>query len=170
MDLISSVIGQTVTSVQIRNNELPSRTQTGYQISDQINIIIIELSKLKGVLTKNVEEMTSLDMWSAFLKYADDPEKRVIINKIIEKKEAIGMAAAVLTEISKDERERAKFLSRRKFETDMESNLLTAEARGEARGRMEEKMETARKMKAFNTPLDVIVQITGFSLSELEKI
>jgi hypothetical protein len=37
-------------------------------------------------------------------------------------------------DISKDQEERARFMSRRKFETDLTSNLLTAEARGEARG------------------------------------
>jgi hypothetical protein len=42
------------------------------------------------------------------------------------------MAGKVLAAISKDEHERAKFMSRRKFETDMTSNLLTVEARGEA--------------------------------------
>ena len=41
------------------------------------------------------------------------------------------MASALLQEISKDERERAVFRSRRMAETDRISNILTAEARGE---------------------------------------
>ena len=36
--------------------------------------------------------------------------------------------------ISKDERERAVFRSRRMYQTDMESNRITAERRGEKRG------------------------------------
>jgi len=40
------------------------------------------------------------------------------------------MAAALLQEISQDERERARALSRKKFETDLYSNLHTAERRG----------------------------------------
>ena len=44
------------------------------------------------------------------------------------------MASTLLQEISKDERERAIMRSRRMAETDRVSNLLTAEARGEARG------------------------------------
>ena len=44
------------------------------------------------------------------------------------------MAAELLMSISKDEHERAKFRSRRKFETDLASNLATAEDRGVQRG------------------------------------
>ena len=100
------------------------RTSSGFQISDQINATIIELSKLGAVLKKPVEEMSSLKMWSAFLGYAGDPEKRKLINEVIESKEKIGMAGSVLTTISKDENECAKFLSRKKFETDKTSNII----------------------------------------------
>ena len=45
------------------------------------------------------------------------------------------MASALLQQISRDERERAIFRSRRMAETDRISDLLTAEARGEIRER-----------------------------------
>ncbi len=44
------------------------------------------------------------------------------------------MASELLMEISKDERERAIMRSRRMFQTDQISNILTAERRGEKRG------------------------------------
>ena len=43
------------------------------------------------------------------------------------------MAAALLQEISQDERERARLRSRKMYEMDMTSDLLTAEAKGELR-------------------------------------
>ena len=49
------------------------------------------------------------------------------------------MAASLLQEISQDERERAIQRSRRMFETDMISDLLTAEERGEIRGKEQER-------------------------------
>jgi hypothetical protein len=61
--------------------------------------------------------------------------QRELINDIIKEKEEIGMAAALLQEISKDERERAILRSRRMAETDRVSDLLTAESRGEMRER-----------------------------------
>lgn len=45
------------------------------------------------------------------------------------------MAGNLLMSISQDERERAIFRSRRKFQTDLQSDLATAEDRGERRGR-----------------------------------
>ena len=49
------------------------------------------------------------------------------------------MATSVLREISKDEHERARLRSRKKYEMEITSNLLTAEARGEKRGEAKER-------------------------------
>ncbi|MCL2441864.1 MAG: Rpn family recombination-promoting nuclease/putative transposase [Treponema sp.] len=111
------------------------RSEDGVQISDQINMVIIELSKLNDTLKKPVGELTSFEKWSLFLNYAPDPVQRLLINDIIKEKREIGMAAALLQEISKDERERARLRSRKMYETDMMSNILTAEERGEIRER-----------------------------------
>jgi len=88
-------------------------------------MVIIELNKLEKILKKPVDTMTPLEMWSIFLGRADDPKHRGLVNEIIERKGVLGMAGAVLATISKDERERAKFMSRRKAETDRLSDLLT---------------------------------------------
>ncbi|MCL2443254.1 MAG: PD-(D/E)XK nuclease family transposase [Treponema sp.] len=109
------------------------RTKDGYQLSDQINMIIIELDKLKNTLNKPTEELTSQEKWSLFLQFAQDPMHRDKINDIIKEKEEIGMAATLLQEISKDERERAILRSRRMYETDRESDRLTSEEIGEIR-------------------------------------
>ena len=45
------------------------------------------------------------------------------------------MAGNLLMSVSQDERERAVFRSRRMFQTDLQSDLATAEDRGERRGR-----------------------------------
>ena len=83
------------------------------------------------------------------------------------------MAAALLQEISQDERERAILRSRRMYETDMTSNLLTAkrkgEIEGEARGREEgkmegredEKLEIARNLLRKGSTQEFIQEITG---------
>ncbi|MCL2443193.1 MAG: hypothetical protein FWD13_06980, partial [Treponema sp.] len=64
-----------------------------------------------------------------------DPMHRDKINDIIRDREEIGMAATLLQEISKDERERAVLRSRRMYETDKESDRLTSEEIGERRER-----------------------------------
>jgi predicted transposase/invertase (TIGR01784 family) len=154
------------------------RTPDGELISDQINMVVVELSKLGDVLKKPVSEMTSLEMWSVFLGYASEPEHRKLVNEMIERKEVLGMAGAVLTSISKDEHERAKFRSRRMAETDRISNLLTAREDGiligEERGREEGitlgQLDMVRKMKAATLPIEQIAQISGLSIAEIEQL
>ena len=110
------------------------RSQDGRQLSDQINMVIVELNKLETLLGRPVDRLTALEKWSLFFKYAPEPLHRNLINDIIVNREEVGMAATLLREISKDERERAIQRSRRMAETDRVSDLLTAEERGELKG------------------------------------
>jgi predicted transposase/invertase (TIGR01784 family) len=105
-------------------SEASLRTEDGTQISDQIHLTIIELGKLDDVLNKPVEEMSPIEMWSTFLRYSGDRSKREIINKVLEKKGEIGMAGSLLASISQDDRMRAINMSRRKWQTDHDSNRL----------------------------------------------
>ena len=111
------------------------RSNYGFQLTDQINMIIIELDKIKKLLDKPVDELTSFEKWSMFFRFATEPVQRNRINDIIENKEEISMAAALLQEISKDENERARARSRKMYEMDQYSNQHTAELRGEIRER-----------------------------------
>ncbi|MDR2589829.1 MAG: Rpn family recombination-promoting nuclease/putative transposase [Oscillospiraceae bacterium] len=104
--------------------EASLRTEDGTQISNQINLTIIELGKLDDVLNKPVEEMSPIEMWSTFLRYSGDRSKRDIINKVLEKKGEIGMAGSLLASISQDDRMRAINMSQRKWQTDYDSNFL----------------------------------------------
>ena len=75
------------------------------------------------------------------------------------------MAAVLLREISQDEHERARLRSRRMYEMDQVSNLLTAEERGEIRG-----MEKGRVKGRAEGEANVIALLKkGLSLQEIEK-
>jgi predicted transposase/invertase (TIGR01784 family) len=76
------------------------------------------------------------------------------------------MAAALLQEISKDEQERARFRSRRMFETDMASNLLTAERKGVARGRT----EVAKTMRAEGMDINTVARLTGLTVDDILRL
>ncbi len=45
-----------------------------------------------------------------------------------------------------------------------------AEKRGEYKGREEEKLSNARKMKELGVGFDIIVQVTGLVADEIEKL
>ena len=141
------------------------RTPDGEQLTDQINFILVELSKLDELLKKPVDKLTPLEMWSIFFKFAPDEERRDVVNKVIAEKEEIAVAGALLLEISQDERERARNRSRRMFETDKFHNEATIAELGEQRGIL----KVARNMKTNNEPYEKIVSYTGLTLTEIEN-
>ena len=99
------------------------RDAEGRVFTDQINQIIIELSKLNEIIKKPVERLTSFEKWLLFLRFAPDSMQRNKINDIINEREEIGMASAILQEISRDENERALYHSRKKYEMDTYHNM-----------------------------------------------
>jgi predicted transposase/invertase (TIGR01784 family) len=139
------------------NNEL---------LSDAIHVIYVELSKLGEIIIKSVDDMTDLEKWALFLHYANVPKYREVVNKVIESKEALQMAGSLLMSVSKDERERAVYRSRRMYQTDMQSTIATAEDRG----RQEGVLAIARNLLGMNMPLDQIVTATGLTREELENL
>ena len=136
--------------------------EDGTQISDQVNVIIVELSKLESLLKKPVNELTPLDAWSIFFRYAAEPKHRELLNQIISEREAIAVATNVLLDISQDEDQRASYLTRRKNETDRMSYELTIKHMGA--------LEIARSFKNDGIPLEVIARNTGLTIKEIEQL
>lgn len=81
-------------------------------------------------------------MWSLFLKYALDQEYREKVNKVIESEELLQMVGNLLMSIRQDEQERTIFRNQRKYQTDLQSDLATAEDRG----RRDSKIEITRNL------------------------
>jgi predicted transposase/invertase (TIGR01784 family) len=84
------------------------------------------------------------------------------------------MAETLLSRISQDEIQRIKIMREELAEADYYSGLRAAEEQGLARGRSEgleqgraqEKMNTARSLKARNFSTEDILEITGLSEGE----
>jgi predicted transposase/invertase (TIGR01784 family) len=53
-------------------------------LSDAIRVVYVELSKLDEILKKSVSDMTDLEKWAVFFKYANIPTHRETVNKVIE--------------------------------------------------------------------------------------
>jgi predicted transposase/invertase (TIGR01784 family) len=136
------------------------------QLTDAIRVIYLELSKLDEVLRKPVDAMTELEKWAVFFQYANEAKYRETVNRVIKTKEALQMASELLMSVSQDERERAVFRSRRMYQTDLQSNLATAEDRGRRDGRL----SVARNMMKRNRPIDEIIEDTGLTREEIENL
>ena len=137
-----------------RDNEL---------LSDTIHIVYVELSKLQEIMKKSVTDMTDLEKWAIFFRYASEPTCRETVNEVIASKEVLQMAGDLLMSISQDERERAVFRSRRMYQTDMQSNYATVLDRG----RKERSIEIARRLLKRDRPIDEIMEDTGLTREEI---
>ena len=132
-------------------------------LSDAIHIVYVELSKLQEIMKKSVTDMTDLEKWAIFFRYASEPTCRETVNEVIASKEVLQMAGDLLMSISQDERERAVFRSRRMYQTDMQSNYATVLDRG----RKERSIEIARRLLKRDRPIDEIMEDTGLTREEI---
>ena len=87
-------------------------------------------------------------------------------NEQLTMKNVVSLPPGVCPPVSQDEKERAVFRSRRMFQTDMASDMATAEDRGEKRGRL----AIARNMKGDGESVDKIIRYTGLTHEEVEGL
>ena len=175
-NICRSPMAEFVNSFSLRHDE------DNELLSDAIRIIYVELSKLQEIMKKSVADMTDLEKWAVFFQYASEQQARETVNEVIASKEALQMAGDLLMSLSKDERERAVFRSRRMYQTDLASDLATAEDRGERRGieigerrgaergERNRSFEVARRMLRRNRPVDEIAEITDLSVEDVEGL
>ncbi|MDR1217324.1 MAG: Rpn family recombination-promoting nuclease/putative transposase [Oscillospiraceae bacterium] len=130
----------------------------GYELSDSVGIIFVELTKLDKIMKKPVENMTPAEMWAIFFKYGDSAKHKVLLDKIRDQRGEIEVATNVLTSISKDEVERAHYRSRQIFQMDMASNYAASRQQGAQQGHREEQDRVIALIRA------------GYSLEQLEAI
>jgi predicted transposase/invertase (TIGR01784 family) len=135
-------------------------------LNDAIHVVFVELSKLDEVLKKPIDEMTDLEKWAVFFRYANIPEYREVANKIIDSKEVLKVAGTLLTGISKDERERAIFRSRRMYQSDLDSNMAIVKREGEKA----KAFAIAKNLLGMDMPIDQIVLATDLTREEVESL
>jgi predicted transposase/invertase (TIGR01784 family) len=135
-------------------------------LHNALQAIFIDLTRLREVLRKPVHEMTGMERFSVFLKYAGDPGYRDIVNRVIESEEGLAVAGEVLMSVSKDERERAIFRNRRIALADRESDMATAERVGRSEG----VLAVAKSLLGVGDPVDKIIAVTGLTRAEIERL
>ena len=122
--------------------------------------------------------MTALDKWSVFFQYAPDPQHRETVNKVIESEEVLAVAGELLMSISQNERERAIYRSRKKFQTDYQSDMATSWDNGVSVGKeigieigeKNRSIEIARKLLKRNMLINDIIEDTGLTKQEIENL
>jgi predicted transposase/invertase (TIGR01784 family) len=114
-------------------NRFSFRRKDGYELSNSVGIIFVELTKLNKIMKKPIEDMTPAEMWAIFFKHGASAQHKGLLDKIRDQRGEIEVAANVLTSISRDEVERAHYRSRQIFQMDMASNYAASRQEGQAR-------------------------------------
>ncbi|MDR2803652.1 MAG: Rpn family recombination-promoting nuclease/putative transposase [Treponema sp.] len=154
-------------------------SRLGIPLGGRSRIITVELSKLSSLEEKPASAMSGAERWAFYFRYLTEKGRRQKINEILWYEEGIAMASEVLVKISRDEVERARLISEYKYEVDMQSKMVEAKregiqegrlagiSEGRSAGRLEERKETAKKLRAMGIPLDMITRVTGLSAEEI---
>jgi len=136
------------------------KNQNGKTFYDKLTYIYLEMPNFNK---KEVELTSRLDKWLYFIKHLEDfqaiPEifkGEVIFEKAFEKAELAKMGPSDLD----------NYESSLKHYRDMKNVIDTARDEGKLEG----KVEVAKALKANSVPVDIIINSTGLSKDEIDKL
>ncbi|HII4490140.1 TPA: Rpn family recombination-promoting nuclease/putative transposase [Clostridium perfringens] len=135
------------------------------ELTDLQEIHFIELPKFNEIGNKenvDVEKMDALEKWLEFLV---EPESNTV-RQLELSNEEIKLAKSELYRLSMDSKEREQYNMREKAIYDRISALESSKEEG----KLEEKLEVAKKLLIANVDIDIINSSTGLSKDELLKI
>ena len=139
-------------------------------LTNDLELHILEIPKIKVEGT----EKTDLIKW---LKFIDNPKSKEV-EEYMKENVAIKQANEKLDKMLEDEHLR-KIAEWREMAIIEENSMKKSayrkgreegEIRGEARGKKLEKRETAKKLKELNVDINIIIQSTGLTKEEIEKL
>jgi len=147
------------------------RKENGNKLSNLLNVIFIELTKLKQYNIEELNHLSDIEKWAYYLKYADDKSKKDLLESLITSEEGLMEANKVLADISTD---RNLWLRQQK-EDDLERDRISHEngLRREAReeGKAEEKDSIIYEMlKDGSFDVNIIAKICKVDISYVEQL
>ena len=78
-------------------------TEQGLTLNARLNVVYLELPKIRKLKGKRAEDLTKLERWGMFLAYADKPEVSDYLRTVLAQEESIMKANEILEEISVEE-------------------------------------------------------------------
>ena len=138
-----------------------TRQYKNLQLTDKLELHYIQLPKFRE---KCKVISSKLDEWLTFISTNNLEELRMIDNKYVKQ------ATEELEYLTGDEAERRIAFLREKAIRDETSAINHATRLGKAEGKNEEKKEIAKKMLEKGCELSLIIEITGLTKEEIEKL
>ena len=193
LDFIYTKIDEAKPETKKAVSRYSMRTKDGLELTNALNIVFIELPKVKG-LEKSLDTNTQLENWALFLKDADNPKKNNVIKELTSKEAGLMSAQQSLSSISANQslwitqyrQELADRDYRSSLSVAMNKGILQGRSEGLLQGRKEGRnegllqgrsegllqgrTEAARNALKLGFTLEQVAQITGLSLDDLSSL
>lgn len=143
------------------------RNERGLQLSDRLNVIFLDLIKIKTLLGTPINELSKAEKWGLYFAYADCENQQNYIRQITNTEEGIMAADFIVTTMSKEDaawfRQNSIDTARRDYNTGMENALK--------RGAHQKAVEATRNLLAMHILTnEQIAQVEGISLEEVQAL
>ena len=143
------------------------RKDGGGRLGDRLNVIFLDLAKIRKKLGTPVENLTKTDKWGMYFACADVEKHRNYIEQIVKSEEGLMAADFVVKRMSADEANWFRQNSYLMGQWDYNHGLERAEMRGLARGERNAKLEAAKNLLAFGDSAEKVSAVTGLSVDEI---
>ncbi|MDR1540780.1 MAG: Rpn family recombination-promoting nuclease/putative transposase [Clostridiales bacterium] len=149
-------------------------------LSEAVCLVFVELTKLGATMGKPVSEMSGAEMWALFFKLGGSPLHADLLDRLAKSKEEINVAVELLSNISKDEHQRAVYCSRLKNRMSIQSDLKMATkvgieqgieqgiGLGIEKGERLKSLQVAKTMLEDRLPVETIAKYSGLPLEEVK--
>ena len=165
-----------------KTSALPHTSKTA-----MIQYVYVELNKLISyTLNKEINDYTKKDYWIRFLAHYKQDKESGMLEDLCKREKGINGANQVLLTVTEEERRIARELSEENYQMMLSLEREVARKEGLAEGRKEgikegleegraegayqRALETARILKQLDDPISKIMQATGLSEEEIEKL
>ena len=129
--------------------------------TDKIEMHYLQLPKFKQKCKKISNK---LEEWLTFISFENMEELKMIENEKVKK------AEEELEYLSGDEAERRIAYLRETAEIDRKFAMTAVRDQGREEGRAEGKIDVAKKMLKKNMDINLIIEVTGLTKEEIEKL
>ena len=142
--------------------------------SQKLNLYFVELPKYRGKddRIEEIPNLTAIEKWSKFFVYADNEKMQDYVEALCKTEEGIMDAKVTLGTISQDDviwKQQTDYFM---LQTDKNTMIYEAEQRGEAKGKLQNALDTAKNLLSLGVDKGIIVKATGLTdeqVSQLDK-
>lgn len=132
---------------------------------DKTRIHFIEMDKVDS--SKAVSDMTPLERVSLYFRYANDPDKKALLEQLIDSGDkAIVLAENIFKRLTADNWACKKMQIINKYKAD----LSDAKEEGIEQGRAAEKKEMVKALKDKGVGVDIIAEVSGLYAKRIESM